>query len=181
MRDEGLHRGQLDPLVYADRLGQQVRAERHSAAGALARTVLDDRIGRLAHHSAVALVAGLGSARLGFLPLLLAIRRGRLGGGARRLLRPLQTQHQLDQLFLAQTLKLATTHPALESAKTASLKGVGNCARRIDHDGAGRMWAAPIDDLPAISGVNARPTPISSIPDDADGSAATRDSRAACG
>src|SRR3954453_4814060 len=132
MRDEGLHRGQLDPLVYADRLGQQVRAERHSAAGALARTVLDDRIGRLAHHSAVALVAGLGSARLGFLPLILAIRRGRLGGGARGLLRPLQAQHQLDQLFLAQTLKLATTHPALESAKTANLKGVGNCLEKAD-------------------------------------------------
>src|SRR3954451_16926163 len=127
MRDEGLHRGQLDPLVYADRLGQQVRAERHSAAGALARTVLEDRIGRLAHHSAVALVAGLASARLGVLPLILAIRRRRLGGGARGLLRPLQAQHQLDPLFLAQTLKLATTHPALESAKTDSLKGVGKC------------------------------------------------------
>src|SRR5215208_1196176 len=78
MRDEGLHRGQLDPLVYADRLGQQVRAERHSTAGALARTGLDNRIGRLAHHPTVALMAGLGPAGLGFLPLLLAIRRGRL-------------------------------------------------------------------------------------------------------
>src|SRR4051794_10232535 len=71
-------------------------------------------------------MAGLGSARPGFLPLLLAIRRRGLGGGARGLLRPLQAQHQLDQLFLAQTLKLNTTHPALESAKTPSLKGVGN-------------------------------------------------------
>ena len=127
MRDEGLHLGQLDPLVDADRLGQQVRAERHSTAGAWARTVLDNRIGRLAHHPAVALMAGLGPAGLGFLPLLVAIRRGWLGGGARGLLRPLQAQHQLDQLFLAQTLKLATTHPALESAKPASLKGLGNC------------------------------------------------------
>src|SRR5215211_9447561 len=127
MRDEGLHLGQLDPLVDADRLGQQVRAERHSTAGALARTVLDNRIGRLAHHPAVALMAGLGPAGLGFLPLLLAIRRGWLGGGARGLLRPLQAQHQLDQLFLAQTLKLNTTHLALESANTPSLKRVGNC------------------------------------------------------
>jgi hypothetical protein len=43
--------------------------------------------------------------------------------------RPLQAQHPLDQLFLAQTLKLAAAHPALESAKTASLKNVGNCDR----------------------------------------------------
>src|SRR4051812_26736635 len=42
------------------------------------------------------------------------------------LLRPLQAQHQLDQLFLAQTLKLNTTHATLESAKTANLKSVGN-------------------------------------------------------
>src|SRR4051794_31090001 len=45
-------------------------------------------------------MAGLGPAGLGFLPLLLAIRRRGLGGGARGLLRPLQAQHQLDQLFL---------------------------------------------------------------------------------
>src|SRR5215210_3692827 len=77
MRDEGLHLGQFDPLVHADRLGQQVRRQRRSAAGALARTVLDDLIGHLAHHPAVALMAGLGPAGLAFLPLLLAIRRGR--------------------------------------------------------------------------------------------------------
>src|SRR3954463_9657652 len=154
MRDEGLHRGQLDPFVHADRLRQQVRAERHSAAGALDRTVLDDLIGRLAHHSAVALVAGLGSARLGFLPLILAIRRGRLGGGARGLLRPLQAQNQLDQLFLAQTLKLATTHPALESAKTANLKGVGNYAWCTDRSAGAEE----------LSGVGERPRSCPWIP-----------------
>src|SRR4051794_16803734 len=65
---------------------------------------------------------------IGRRPQLSTVRRRGLGGGARGLLRPLQPQHQLDQLFLAQTLKLATTHPTLESAKTASLKGVGKCA-----------------------------------------------------
>src|SRR5215218_403676 len=97
-----------------------------ATAGALARTGLDTRIGRLAHHPTVALMAGLGPAGLGFLPLLLAIRRGWLGGGARGLLRPLQAQHQLDQLFLAQTLKLATTHATFESTKMTDLKGLGN-------------------------------------------------------
>jgi hypothetical protein len=127
MRDEGLPLGQLDPLVHADPLGQQVRAERRSAAGALARTMLDDLIGRPAHHAAVALVPRLGATRLRALALLFAIRRGRLGRGARGLLRPPQAQHQLDQLFLAQTLKLNTTHPARQSAKTISLKRLGDC------------------------------------------------------
>src|SRR3954453_8425346 len=84
-------------------------------------------------------VARLGAAGFRLLPLLLAIRRGRLRGGARRLLRTLQTQHQLDQLCLAQTLKLATTHPALQSVKTARRKGVGNyperaCRRSLGHE-----------------------------------------------
>ena len=97
-----------------------------AAAGAAVGTMLDDLIGVVTHHPAVAFVARLGPAGLGLLPPLLAIGCGRLGGGARGLLRPLQPQHQLDQLFLAQTLKIAATHPALESAKTANLKGVGN-------------------------------------------------------
>ena len=128
VRDEGLHLRQLDPLVHADRLGRQIRRQSGSAARALAGTVIDDPIGRLAHGPAVALVAGLGAAGLGLLPLLLAIRRGRLGGGARGLLWPLQPQHQLDQLFLAQTLKLAAAHPGRESAIQPRRKGVGNYA-----------------------------------------------------
>src|SRR3954452_13215124 len=81
------------------------------------------------HHRADRPLLGYGPydrawlAGLGLLPRLLPVRRGRLGGGARGLLGPLQTQHQLDQLVLAQTLKLAAPHPALESAKTPSLKG----------------------------------------------------------
>jgi hypothetical protein len=41
-------------------------------------------------------------------------------------LRPLQSQHQLDQLFLAQTLKIAAAHDNRESAKPALRKGLGN-------------------------------------------------------
>src|SRR3954470_19750851 len=39
----------------------------------------------------------------------------------------------------------------------ATLDQVKELARRIDHDGAGRMWAAPINDLPVISGVQRPP------------------------
>ncbi|HEX2553526.1 MAG TPA: hypothetical protein VHL98_07485, partial [Microvirga sp.] len=45
---------------------------------------------------------------------------------AGRLLRPLQTQHQLDQLFLAQSLKIAPAHQCRESAIRPRRKGVGN-------------------------------------------------------
>jgi hypothetical protein len=41
-------------------------------------------------------------------------------------LRPLQSQHQLDQLFLAQTLKIAAAHTGMESAKPDLCKGLGN-------------------------------------------------------
>src|SRR5215210_4742608 len=85
MRDKGPDLGHVDPLVHAHRFGRQVRSQRRSAAGALARTVLDDLIGRLAYHPAVALVPRLGAARLRALPLLLAVGRGWLGGRARRL------------------------------------------------------------------------------------------------
>jgi hypothetical protein len=116
MRDAGLPLRQLDPLVHADRLGRQVQHQGASTAGTLVRTVLNNLIRRVACHPGVALVAGFRSARLGSLPLRFAIRRGRLGGGARGLLWPLQTQDQFDQLGLAQTLKLVATHPTLESA-----------------------------------------------------------------
>ena len=68
-------------------------------------TMLDDLIGHGAEGPAVAFMTRLGAAGFGLLPTFLAIRRGRLGGGARGLLRPLQPQHQLDQFFLRQTLQ----------------------------------------------------------------------------
>src|SRR4051794_11295760 len=86
---------------------------------------------------------------IGRRPQLSTVRRRGLGGGARGLLRPLQPQHQLDQLFLAQTLKLATTHPTLESAKTASLKGVGKCAAFTNGKKKFNIQGTPLNGLPA--------------------------------
>ncbi|BAQ50013.1 hypothetical protein Maq22A_2p41175 (plasmid) [Methylobacterium aquaticum] len=71
----------------------------------------------------VALVTGLGPARPGLLAPLLAVARRRLGRGARRLLRPVQLQHQLDQFLLAQTLEVTAAHPDKESANPPSGKG----------------------------------------------------------
>ncbi|WP_210252213.1 hypothetical protein, partial [Microvirga tunisiensis] len=41
-------------------------------------------------------------------------------------LRPLQPQHQLNQLFLAQTFKIAAAHTSRESANPSWRKGLGN-------------------------------------------------------
>src|SRR3954466_4849676 len=123
MGHEGPDLRQVNPLMHAERLGREIARQRRQTGWAEVGAVIDDIIGLIAHCAAMALMTGLGSAGLGFLPLLFAVCRGRLGGGARGLLGPLQTQHQLDQLVLAQTLKFAAPHPALESAKTPSLKG----------------------------------------------------------
>jgi hypothetical protein len=97
-----------------------------SAGNSAVRTVLDHLVRPIADDPAVAFMARLGAARFGLIPAFFAIRRGRLGGGARGLRWPLQPQHQLDQLFLAQTLKIAAAHDTRESAKLSSRKGLGN-------------------------------------------------------
>lgn len=73
----------------------------------------------------VALMPGLGPAGTRLLPPLLAIRGRRLGRGARSLLGPVQAQHQLDQLLLAQALQVTAAHPDRESAKPSDGKGGG--------------------------------------------------------
>jgi hypothetical protein len=40
--------------------------------------------------------------------------------------RPLQPQHQLNQLFLAQTFKIAAAHTSRESANPSWRKGLSN-------------------------------------------------------
>jgi len=73
MRDEGLHRGQLDPFVHADRLGREIAGQRRQTAWTKVGPVLDDLIERLADHPAVAFVPRLGATRLRALALLLAV------------------------------------------------------------------------------------------------------------
>jgi hypothetical protein len=118
-------RGQLDVLPDPGLFGRQIARERHSAARAKLGAVGEPLGDLLAQGPAVALVARLGAARLGALAPLLPVRRGRLGGCARRLLRPLQPQHQLDQLRLAQALKLVPLHARIESANPLPRKGGG--------------------------------------------------------
>src|SRR3954467_1452318 len=136
--DDRHDRGQLDPLGQADALGWQARIQSSSAAGAAIRAMRDHLIGSLTDRPAVTLMAGFGPARLGLLALLLAIGRGRLGGGARGLLRSLQPQHQLDQFFLAQTLTLAPPHPTREPAISAPRKGLSNFGQRVTWVDLGR-------------------------------------------
>src|SRR4051794_3450609 len=65
---------------------------------------------------------------------LLPVRGRRLGRCARRLLRPLQPKHQLDQLRLAQALKLVPLHARIESANSLPRKGgwvITNRQRRL--------------------------------------------------
>jgi hypothetical protein len=124
--DPRLDRGQLDRVVFAHGLGRKIGRQPGTAAWAVVRLMVDEAIHIRAHGAAVPVMAWLGATGLGLIPPLLAIGRGRLGGCARGLLRPLQPQHQLDQLFLAQTLKIAAAHGSKESAKSSSRKGLGS-------------------------------------------------------
>ena len=71
--DLGLDLRQIDPVVPADHLARQIRSQSGSAARALAGTMIDDPIGRLAQPSALPLMARFGAAGFGRLALLFAI------------------------------------------------------------------------------------------------------------
>ena len=116
--DARLHRRDVDFLVHADDRGRQIRRQRQAAVGATGRTVIDDGIGIGRKHALVPFVARLRPARAGLFAPLLAIRRGRLGRGARRFRRPLKLQHQFDQFRLAQPFEILATHAAKESASS---------------------------------------------------------------
>src|SRR4051794_28083748 len=105
--------------VSAGRSGGQHKA----AVGAACGPVLDDPIGILGKGAAMAFVPRLGPAGAGLLAAFLAVRGGRLGGGARGLLRTLQPQHQLDQFVLAQAFEIGASHDGTESASSAPRKG----------------------------------------------------------
>ena len=123
--DEGLDRGKLDLVVFADHLGRQIAGQRHPATRAFIGMVVDDVIDVLAQAARMPLVARLGAARLGLLAALFPIGRGRLRRRARCLRRALQPQHQLDQLVFAQSLKIESAHSQRESAIALRGKGVG--------------------------------------------------------
>src|SRR4051812_50006785 len=71
----------------------------------------------------MAFVPRLGPAGAGLLAAFLAVRGGRLGGGARGLLRALQPEHQLDQFVLAQAFEIGASHDGRESASSVPRKG----------------------------------------------------------
>ena len=76
--DEGLDRGKLDLVVFADDLGRQIAGQRHPATRAFIGMMIDDLVDVLAQATRMSLVARLGAARLGLLPALFPIDRGRL-------------------------------------------------------------------------------------------------------
>lgn len=80
------HQRQIDLLGYADDLDEKVPVQGAAAAHAPIRTMIGDWIEVIAQHAAMALVTGLGAARLGLVPPVLAIGERRLRGRERGLL-----------------------------------------------------------------------------------------------
>ena len=121
---EGAHRRNLDLVIFADQLGRRPILEGATTMFAMGRDVVADLVGSCGQRPPMALMAGLRSARPGVLPPLLAIRRRRPGRRARRLLRPLQPQHQIDQLLLGKALQLVPIHRVLEASNRRKRKSL---------------------------------------------------------
>src|SRR4051794_20121390 len=105
--------------VSAGRSGGSTRPQsgQHAGRGSMTRS------GILGKGAAVAFVPRLGPAGAGLLAAFLAVRGGRLGRGARGLLRALQPEHQLDQFVLAQAFEIGAFHDGRESASSVPRKG----------------------------------------------------------
>ena len=125
MRPERLN---VDLVVFADQLARRVRPEPAAAPFAHIRHVLGEPVGLLCKLAVVRLVAGLGTARPRILARLFHVGGRRLGRRARRLVRPLKPENQLDQLLFAELLQITSIHSIMDSGIYPADKGVGNYA-----------------------------------------------------
>jgi hypothetical protein len=124
--DDGTDRGQIDRLVLAHGFGDKIDRQLDPAARALVGMVIDDVIEILAQGTAVAFLARLGAAGLRLVASLLAIHGGWFRRRPRRLLRPLQPKHQVDQFVLRKPLQITAIHVLMDSGFGPVGKGVGN-------------------------------------------------------
>src|ERR1019366_2521181 len=114
---------QVDLVMFADRLGDQTGGQGAPTPGALLRIVVHGAIEIFTQAPAVAFMTRLGATRARLVPLCLAIRRTRLGRCARCLPRLRKAQHKLDQLGLAQKLKIGPAHTILNQRSPRSASG----------------------------------------------------------
>ena len=76
--------------------------------------VVAEFVGIVGQPTVVRLMPGLRPARTRVLALFLLVRRRRLGRIARRLVRSLKLDHQLNQLVLAQALQISAIHAPMD-------------------------------------------------------------------
>ena len=122
-RDHRRDRRQVHAVARPDNITRNVRREHMPTPRTTRRAMRDHLIGAFRKHPETTLVTGLGAPRLRGHTLFLAIRRGWFRGCPRRLRRPLEPQHKLNQLFLAQPFKIVAIHPKCESRIAAPRKG----------------------------------------------------------
>ena len=113
--DVGLDRGNLNLVVFTDQRLGRVRPEPPAALLADLRPPIAKFIGIFRQRAVMRLMPRLGAARSRAFPLRLLVHRRRLGGIARRLLRPLQPKNQLNQLLFAEPLQITSFHSPMDS------------------------------------------------------------------
>ena len=127
--DVRFQRRYFDLVVFADQIPRIAGRKRAAALIARFRRVIADLVGIIRQPPNVRLMPELRPAGSGVLALLLLVRRGRLGRGARGFVGALKPKHQLDQLLLAELLQISPIHPLMDSDFAARGKGVGNYAQ----------------------------------------------------
>ena len=121
--DVGLDRRYLDLVVFADQIARLVGRNRAAIMLAGCRRVIPKRVGIVRQPPIVRFMPELRPAGPGVLALLLLVRRGRLGRGARTLVGTLKPKHQLNQLLPAELLQITPVHLRMDSEIAALSKG----------------------------------------------------------
>jgi hypothetical protein len=129
--DDRLDLGKVDLVIFPDHRARLIFSKRQAAMATVGRAVIFHHVRRFRQTASMALMAGLGPAGARTLALRFPVRRWRLRGCPRGLVRPLQTQQQIDQFPLRKPLKILAIHRQDESQTATLGKGVGNYLRSI--------------------------------------------------
>ena len=131
--DIGLDRRYLDLVVFPDQFHLGVGRHRPAAELAMSWPVVVELIGIVRQPTIVRFMPGLRPARTRVLALGFLVGGRRLRRIARRFIRSLKLDHQLNQLVLAQALQISAIHAHMDSEIVTPWQGARGNQRHRPH------------------------------------------------